>query len=386
MTLGIGIGLLTFVSATRQGAESRPGKAGDGQGKTSATPCLDSLARELRSLRKSVDCGVTVAVRGDDHSYYRSGMHLGQGLIATSYVDGVEFATPGTAQASTGTYRVLYLGSDRQFVSYFWLCDSAYHAALPEPKLEPVGKERDLGELLFVVGSRRCKLITNGSGFSANIRGRSRTVHRSEPSQRSQTRFRRPFLIHDTDVPSGSLVLNLEGRVLGMVVQRDESARSRRARSQEATRGAATGGQTDRSSSKSKPSKERSRGAERRESPVFNVVFDGHYLLRRAGKFEKPKAGRKRTVGILPVRRRWHGRKPRDGTFGIRVARVHLGSPADRAGVKVGDHWVTLGGKKLEGTAQLRAALDALHDGQVLEIGYLREGLDGPQTLRIHPN
>ena len=121
-------------------------------------------------------------------------------------------------------------------------------------------------------------------------------------------RFRRPFLIHDSDITSGSVVLNLDGRVLGMVVQRDDSERSRRVRSQ--GQGAAAENRAVKPGEK--PSATQPSGSSQRRdrsrSP-FSVVFGGHYLKQRATDLKQrrsPESMRPklRTVGILPARNR----------------------------------------------------------------------------------
>jgi len=70
---------------------------------------------------------------------------------------------------------------------------------------------------------------------------------------------------------------------------------------------------------------------------------------------------------------------------GVEISEVAPGSPADRAGVKVGEVVVSMNGVAVQGAAQLRNALALLRVGQSVEIRLLRDGVERSVTLTISP-
>jgi Do/DeqQ family serine protease len=70
---------------------------------------------------------------------------------------------------------------------------------------------------------------------------------------------------------------------------------------------------------------------------------------------------------------------------GVEISEVAPGSPAERAGIKVGDVAVSMNGVSLENAAQLRNALALLRVGQSVELDLLRNGAERSVTLTINP-
>jgi Do/DeqQ family serine protease len=70
---------------------------------------------------------------------------------------------------------------------------------------------------------------------------------------------------------------------------------------------------------------------------------------------------------------------------GVEISEVAPGSPADRAGIRVGDVAVSMNGVSLANAAQLRNALALLRVGQSAELRLLRNGAERSVTLTINP-
>jgi Do/DeqQ family serine protease len=70
---------------------------------------------------------------------------------------------------------------------------------------------------------------------------------------------------------------------------------------------------------------------------------------------------------------------------GVEISEVAPGSPADHAGIKVGDVAVSMNGVSLESAAQLRNGLALLRVGQSVEMHLLRNGAERSVTLTINP-
>jgi len=70
---------------------------------------------------------------------------------------------------------------------------------------------------------------------------------------------------------------------------------------------------------------------------------------------------------------------------GVEISEVAAGSPADRAGIKVGDVVVSINGEPVEGAAQLRNGLALLRVGQSVELRLLRNGAERSVPLTINP-
>jgi putative serine protease PepD len=62
------------------------------------------------------------------------------------------------------------------------------------------------------------------------------------------------------------------------------------------------------------------------------------------------------------------------GNGGVRVAQVRSGTPAQRAGLRVGDLITAVNGKRVTATAQLQGAIDARQPGDTVTIRYTRSG------------
>src|ERR1700676_2735572 len=70
---------------------------------------------------------------------------------------------------------------------------------------------------------------------------------------------------------------------------------------------------------------------------------------------------------------------------GVQISEVAPGSPADHAGIKVGDVAISMNGVPVESAAQLRNALGLLRVGQGVEMRLSRNGAERSVTLIINP-
>ncbi len=61
---------------------------------------------------------------------------------------------------------------------------------------------------------------------------------------------------------------------------------------------------------------------------------------------------------------------------GIRIAEVFEGSPAERAGLKIGDFVLSLNGRSIEGRYSMKAFIDSMQPGDVIQLEILRNGQD----------
>jgi putative serine protease PepD len=66
---------------------------------------------------------------------------------------------------------------------------------------------------------------------------------------------------------------------------------------------------------------------------------------------------------------------------GVRVSQVRNDTPADRGGLRVGDVFTAIDGKKVSTTAQLQAAIDAKLPGETVALTYRRNGTS--HTVRV---
>jgi predicted metalloprotease with PDZ domain len=84
-------------------------------------------------------------------------------------------------------------------------------------------------------------------------------------------------------------------------------------------------------------------------------------------------------VELLPLTRelRAHFGAPADA--GALVARVEAGSPADKAGIRVGDVLTRIDGEEVAGPHDVRAQIRDAEDGQAAAVEVYRDGR--PQTL-----
>jgi serine protease Do len=101
--------------------------------------------------------------------------------------------------------------------------------------------------------------------------------------------------------------------------------------------------------------------------------------LLKDGKIEHARMG----IGINDV-------TPENATFfhlnnasGALISQVEAGSPAAKAGIKVGDVITELNGKKMDNSGQLQAAISAQRPGDKVTLGVIRDGksLSVPVTL-----
>jgi len=68
---------------------------------------------------------------------------------------------------------------------------------------------------------------------------------------------------------------------------------------------------------------------------------------------------------------------------GVRVAQVRSGTPAKRAGLKVGDLIKAVNGKQVTATSQLQGAIDARRPGDTVTLRYTRNGASHTVTVKL---
>jgi putative serine protease PepD len=68
---------------------------------------------------------------------------------------------------------------------------------------------------------------------------------------------------------------------------------------------------------------------------------------------------------------------------GVRVAQVRSGTPAQRAGLRVGDLVKAVNGKQVTSTVQLQAAIDARRPGDTVTIRFMRNGTSHTVQVRL---
>jgi serine protease Do len=74
-----------------------------------------------------------------------------------------------------------------------------------------------------------------------------------------------------------------------------------------------------------------------------------------------------------------------DNASGALISQVEAGSPAAKAGVKVGDIITELNGKKMENSGQLQAAISARRPGDKVTLGIFRDGKTMSLPLTLAP-
>ena len=72
-----------------------------------------------------------------------------------------------------------------------------------------------------------------------------------------------------------------------------------------------------------------------------------------------------------------------DASAGVEVAEVRAGSPADTAGLEVGDVVVSVDGAEVSAPSELQAAIDDHTPGESLPLGILRDGESSRLTVRL---
>ena len=81
------------------------------------------------------------------------------------------------------------------------------------------------------------------------------------------------------------------------------------------------------------------------------------------------------------IKRAYMGVSTTAGSGGVSVASVSAGSPAETAGVKVGDTIVSVAGKTVTDPDQVAAAIQDLHPGESVALKLKRGG--AAQTLQV---
>ena len=316
-------------------------------------PGLKALSKELTRLRASVEYRGWVYAGSSS----MAAVHLGDGLVAAAHIGGVEPGMTGTFNSRSGTYRIIAVSADKRLglVTLFKMRDWPLKPvpARPEPRHED-WRER-LGELVCVVRSGGIELCSSS---------RSIGFRRGKGGKRVSFAHVLPV----SSAVAGSVALTADGRFLGLVIDREGGRRVRL-------------GSPRRGSSRQDPAPKRreQKGGEQKSSePARRTWFavDAAWLLARAKrdaaalvKVERVSLG----VSLGMLWRRGEGGKSRAGP-GLRVSRVCVGAPAALAGVLRGDVWVELNGSPLTSRDQVRAALEKVPDGGVLNVRFRRDG------------
>jgi hypothetical protein len=340
---------------------------------------LKALSHELTNLRNTAEFRVRVD-RGSELPSV-PGAYLGEGVVATPFVEGLEPGAVATLRCQSGAYRLLSMQSSQsRWVSYFKLRDWPVDPAPPLPPLPSLadGSVTDTGDLVLVVGSTQARLALL-ERFDLGPRRPDRSSRRGAGRAAESPRQQIPvFGIADSESPPGSIVLGVDGEFLGLLVR--VSMPSRGARSPEAR--------------KTGPGKTEEGGAKpadaTRPPRTMTLVLSGSRLLDRGREAIAAKTAvrPKPQLGVSMVEMWRRQRRPRGDEEaaktprepGLLVTSVCVGSPAARAGVKPQDVWLTLGGKPLVSTDQVVAATARLKDGEALSLSFRR----GAETQTIN--
>lgn len=338
---------------------------------------LLELSQQLTHLKELASSRVKVYTHG--HGVHL-GIYLGDGMVATSHVPDIASGEPATLRCPRGSYRILATGggSRLKLVSFFKLRD--WPRADPEPPITPLADpewRQKAGDLVCIVGSRGARLALVDESISVRMHGKSR--QRRDPAQQSSrsgepSRFVFGYGITDASSTAGSTVLAADGGLVGMLVRRSWSQDRGLPEKETAAREKPEGSKT-----------ERPRVPRRRDIPL---ILDGRWLVAKAQRYKvRPFENVPRpTLGVwlrndreaMRMRSRWRRKQdaePNDlPEAGLTVTRIAVGSPAARAGVRVGDLWVRLGDQPLRHLREVREALAGLGSGEAIRIRFRRGG------------
>ncbi|MFQ5506107.1 MAG: PDZ domain-containing protein [Planctomycetota bacterium] len=363
----------------RPGEESPPARQQE-RATQPLAPALLGLSRELARLRRSADCVVRLTRRVDGDLTSAYGIHLGEGLVATNHVAAAEAGTTWTlTDSGRSMYRALSLGSSRSYVSFFWLRDQRWHDPLPVPRrrAEDAG---ELGDLVLILGRGKSRLeilryginLLHHSGRRGFGAASPRAAQRGSRGSRSGGRPRNVWMLNETEAKPGSVVLAMDGSVVGLLVRREAPGRPDEGRSGQQEK---MQERSERGEGSGKPEQGRQR---RWREGSFSFILGPALLLERAKRLAKPEVASEIKLGVSFFRRR--RRRP---SSKLRVTAVMLGSPAARSGVQVQDCWVTANGRPLTGLTDLEGLLGELEPGQELRISYLRGHDQQPKKIVI---
>ncbi|HHI80875.1 MAG TPA: PDZ domain-containing protein [Planctomycetes bacterium] len=419
--LFVALGLAGLVSAQSLGGLPPQGK-GEGEHKASrlSTPILRALSVEVEQLKRSVDYQAGMWLYSGKGRFFHHGIHLGHGLIAAPYSEELKPGDCGFAYFKRGKYRVLHIGSDRPFVSFFRLPDRVALDRLPIPKLPtPLGKGEEPGNLVVLVGplgETRLSFLPHLPRFGMSRRG-------SRPSGKGVSRVSRRrspfgffgFILPGESVPGGSVALNPKGEFLGMAVRGPERRRGINPRKRlrgpsglDPTQhgpnqpvpnrhgpkpGSASARDSSSKEQRTRPSSapgpklrpRASRRGDRRDSAwgAYSVVLSQRILMGRAERWSQKTKDLLPNRILLGISLDWR-RAKKDQGAGIVVTGLFPGAPASQAGIQVGDRLLRFGSKTIQSRKDLQEALANHKVGEVVPVLLRRGKRELP--VQIHLN
>ncbi len=352
-----------------------------------ATPVLQALSVEIDRLKRSVNYQVMMRLYGKKRGGYESGIHLGKGLIAAPYTEGLRQGDCGFAYLSKGKFRFIHIGSDKPFVSFFRLLDHLALDRLPIPKLpKPSSKGENPGNLVVLVGpTGEAKL-----SFLPHIPGardfrRFRRPEGKRGSVRKDRRMRSPFgffgfILPGESAVSGSVALNPKGEFLGMAVQGPKPvggfgprkrAPSGRPSSSPAKEGLSKGSPLREQGKKPSGRLHPSRATRRRHPSSswgrLSFVLSHRLLMVRAERWSKKTKDLLPNQILLGISLDWR-RARKNEAQGVVVTDLFPGAPASRAGIKVGDRLLRFGTTAIQSRADLLKAIAEHKVGETVPV------------------
>ncbi len=331
-------------------------------------PSLLALSREIARLRKSVDFVGQVRLRSrtttaSPRRHRFSLVHVGSGILVGPRDPDLEPGAIGVIRFQERLYRVRYLGVDRSFAGYYRLRDRDHVPPLAGPRFYDPKDRGKLGDLSLLVdgGSTRLQILSQwryslpsvpgrrGRGMGEQKEGQS-TAATGKSARLESWRRIQFHKLSEGQQPEAAVVVALDGTLVGLVCTVA----------------------THRAPRLSSPGND------------LQLVVDGRFLLRQGQLLESalkklPAPTPTFGVSLSPAEARDADSK------GFLVEEVVSGGPGERAGVKVGDRWLEIGGQALASFSQIRSVLQNLEAGTLLTIRYQRAS-GKAATLSIHPD
>ena len=348
--------------------------------KDEVAPTLLRISQELGRLEEKGKARVSVSLRGRS---YLGGVYLGDGLIATPWVEGLERGQTGTCWSGRRAYRIVAIGQGRlRLASLFKLRDWPQRVEPAKAEIAADDWREKSGPLVCLCARRGTRLVLLGRGLTLR-----NPVQTKGAKPTSFTGF---YRLADPEVRPGSVAITVGGKMIGMVTELVRNPRSNGASGRRTAQPTKQGDKgdakrdPDKGDAKRDPDKQASaksaspqRGTNRkgRESRRTLVVSAPWLLAMARVEAAKPLPKLQPGLGLRLGRRS-------DGGFSISF--VCAGAPAERAGVQRNDRWVRINGARFESEEQLRCLLRGAGEEVVVE--YRRGASSELRRLRIIPN
>ncbi len=405
LPLGILLGALGFLGLAGGQAKAQDAPKGQAASVPSvpSTPVLQALSAEIDSLKRSVQYQVGMRFYSKNHGGFENGIHLGKGLIAAPFSEGLKLGDCGFAYMKKGKFRFIHIGSDKPFVSFFRFLDPLALDRLPIPKLpKPSARRENPGNLVVLVGptgEAKLRFLPHIPGARGSRRFRRPEGQRRKPGR--DRRMRSPFsffgfILPGESVVSGSVALSPKGEFLGMAVQGPKPSMGSGPRPRVPT-GNPSSSPAKEGTSRRTPPREQgqkpkgrlhpSRSFRRiRTSPSWgrlSFVLSHRLLMVRAERWSKKTKDLLPNRILLGISLDWR-RARKNEAQGVVVTDLFPGAPASRAGIKVGDRLLRFGSKTIQSRTDLMKALAEHKVGETVPVA-LRRG-DQEVLTKIHLN